>query len=157
MNKMKLILPVFVIGLAMTVSNAFGLNGHGERRKPRPALPDQLNQFDTNNDGTISAAEIAAAKETLVNEAKTQLFGKYDTNGDGVITSSEAMAVFDVIANDWVEDLLAHFDRNHDGAISSADFVFVPTVLSDVFKQFDTNGDNVLSADELEAAVQSKA
>ena len=153
MNHLKL-MPLFAVVLAMTVSSAFANRGLG---KNRSGLGPILSEFDTNKDGTVSAAEFAAAEMALANDAKTALFNKYDTNHDGVITTDEALAIFDTVSGDWLEDLVARFDRNHDGAISRADFGFLSPLFSDLVKQFDTNGDDAVTADELQAAVREKS
>src|SRR4051794_11107980 len=140
MNQRKL-MPIFAVVLAITVSSAFANRADRGLGSSRSGLGPILSEFDTNKDGTVSADEIASAKASLTDDARTELFNKYDANNDGLITNTEALATFDEIAGDWLEDLIAHFDRNHDGAISSADFGFLSRVLTDLLKQFDTNGD----------------
>jgi len=145
---------------AMAVS-AFG-QGVGPGGKG-PGV-DRLGDLDANDDGTITAAELAAAGEARVAELQANFLAKYDsvpagqTAGDGIITLAESTAVFEEQAADWLEHVLATFDTNKDGAISDADATAGSRRRPGRhhLEGLDTNDDGVVSAAELEAAAKEQ-
>jgi Ca2+-binding EF-hand superfamily protein len=127
-----------------------------------------LNAIDTNQDGILSAAEIAASA--------TQL-RKLDKNGDGKLTRDEAGIRMDQLpgrggrgdgrgrgegrgrdgaaepeipapppsADDMTTSLMM-FDANHDGQLEKSE---VPQRLQGLFERGDTNHDGILTKEEI--------
>lgn len=128
-----------------------------------PSLkPGSLEDFDVNDDGTITKEEFTTASTTLVAELQEKFLDKYDsvpdgqTAGDGIITPAESQAVADAAVADWLEDLLERFDTNDDGALSSADKTSTRGYRH-VVAEYDANDDGTLSKEELLAAADEKA
>jgi Ca2+-binding EF-hand superfamily protein len=101
-----------------------------------------LARVDTDKDGKISKAEFDAESATL--------FQRLDKNSDGKIASDE------VPTHHWGGKdggkgggMLGRMDTDKDGKITKAEF----TVAEDkMFQKLDTNGDGVITADEMQAA-----
>jgi Ca2+-binding EF-hand superfamily protein len=140
-----------------------------------------LNAIDTNQDGVLSAAEIAAAATSLK---------KLDKNGDGKLTRDEAGIRMDQLpgrggrgegrggegrgrggegrgrgegggeaetpapppsADDLTASLMM-FDANHNGQLEKSE---VPERLQGLFERGDTNKDGILTKDEIIALAES--
>jgi len=114
--------------------------------RPTPRLPDDQKQgdrpawrgrgerpnLDTNNDGTVSDEERAAARRQRIEGMRSHL----DANGDGKLTIDELKAAQDQQgANGGRRGRMMRFDD--------------PAAL-------DTNHDGDISADELEAAMKAR-
>ncbi len=127
-------------GVAQGTAGAQG----GSGAQPRPVLL----ALDTDHDGTISAAEIAAAPASLA---------KLDTNGDGQLTSLEFLPrQVDAAAVDpdaLVKRLMA-FDRNGDGVLTAEE---LPERLQGMMTRADANHDGKLSPDEIRAYTKAQA
>lgn len=114
--------------------------------------------IDTNGDGTLSAAELAAAEGRVQQQRLAQLrqrfetnFTRLDTNKDGQLSRAEFIAAAPTTpatAPDGAK-IVAQLDKNKDGKIS-ADEYRAP-ILSR-FDALDTNRDGVLSPAERQAA-----
>ncbi len=120
-----------------------------------------LNAVDVNQDGALSAAEIANAPAQL---------RKLDKNGDGKLTQDEAgmqmgrgggggrgrgeeegSGVGDeppaqAPSADDLTSMLMAFDANHDGKLEKSE---VPERMQGIFERGDTNHDGVLTKDEI--------
>ncbi|EAT43328.1 AAEL005222-PA [Aedes aegypti] len=102
-------------------------------------------------------------------EELREAFSLFDTNGDGTITCSELGTVLRSLGKNVsdaeVEELLKEVNVDHEGMIHFPDFVAMMSIrlrdfnseeeLKEAFRIFDRNGDGLISADELRAALQS--
>src|SRR5206468_7440459 len=113
--------------------------------------------FDTNADGVLSQAEIAAAElkslQQRVGAVRQRLdgeFNKLDTNHDGQLSKAEFMAAAPQAPTTGPNgaDLLGQLDKNHDGKVSADEFR-APRVAQ--FDALDTNHDGVISDAEKQA------
>jgi Ca2+-binding EF-hand superfamily protein len=95
-----------------------------------------LYAIDTNHDGIISAAELAASSVTLLD---------LDKNHDGVITPEE-MSTQVQTPEERMNRMLAEFDTNHDGRIAKSE---VPERMQTQFDAIDANHDGYLDKDEM--------
>ncbi|XP_058824049.1 calmodulin-like [Topomyia yanbarensis] len=98
-----------------------------------------------------------------------EAFSLFDTNADGTITSSELGTVLRSLGKNVsdaeVEELLKEVSADFEGRILFADFVSLMTVrlkdfnsedeLKEAFRIFDRNGNGLISAEELRAALKS--
>lgn len=110
--------------------------GSAQANKP-PRLV--LQALDTDGDGTLSAAEIQAAPQSLL---------KLDRNGDGQLTSDELQprpANAGASADELVRQLML-FDRNGDGVLTPDE---LPARMQSMFQRGDTNHDGRLTPDEI--------
>lgn len=131
-----------------------------------PALANdpaaKFKMMDTNNDGTVSAAEHTTAV--------TKMFGEMDANGDGNVTAAEmdtrhgmkksAKADKPMTSNDAAMDhgamhrqkssaeKIAKMDTNGDGMLSAAEH---DAGAKSMFSEMDTDGNGSLSRQELAA------
>lgn len=119
------------------VREVFDTNGDGaissaDRAKGRGRSGlKQLEEYDANDDGTISAEELVAAAEAKVDEQLAAFLKRYDsvpeggTAGDGTITSAESLAVFQAAVDDRIAAILERFDANDDGSVTSEEIAAV--------------------------------
>ncbi|XP_065079552.1 calmodulin-like [Ochlerotatus camptorhynchus] len=96
-------------------------------------------------------------------------FSLFDRNGTGSITSSELRTVLrslgKSVSDAEVKVLLKDLNVDHEGRIQFSNFVAMMTVrmrqltredeLKEAFRIFDRNGNGLISADELRAALES--
>jgi Ca2+-binding EF-hand superfamily protein len=118
--------------------------------------------FDTNNDGVLSQAELAAAelkvlqqRVAVVHQRLDGEFTKLDTNHDGQLSKAEFMAAAPQTPTTGPNgsSLLGQLDKNHDGKVSPDEFRN-PRLAQ--FDALDSNHDGVISDAEKQAA-QAKA
>lgn len=114
--------------------------------------------IDTNKDGALSKAEIAAAEARNQQQMLTNLtarrkavFDKFDANHDGSISYAEftAASPLPAIKSDDGSQALAQLDTNHDGKVSKEEFR-APRMSR--FDALDTNHDGTISVEEQRAA-----
>lgn len=105
---------------------------HGHR--PDPILM----ALDTNQDRIISADELAAASEAILT---------LDRDGDGTVTPEELAPPPPPLFDDFVERIFER-DLNGDGYLSPVELL--PPHNAVLFDEADTDGDGLLSADELQ-------
>jgi Ca2+-binding EF-hand superfamily protein len=112
----------------------------------RPDAVQVLESADANHDGTVTRAELIAARASR--------FGKLDRNGDGYIDAGDLPKRLRrrQSAGDRIAALIAQFDKDGDERISREEFVDGPTLM---FDRADTNHDGALSADELKRAQEA--
>ncbi len=126
--------PEEIRALASRQSMPAGPSSQGNDRNMR--ADPILNALDTNHDGVISTAEIAAADKSLL---------ALDLNHDGEISADE-MRVRPPSPQQQVEHVLGEFDTNKDGRLSKAE---APDRLQQQFESIDTNHDGFLDKQEL--------
>ena len=101
--------------------------------------------LDADHDGTVSAAEVAAAPAAL---------RSLDKNGDGAIAIEEVspprppQEQSGAVSPDLVNTLFS-FDENKDGKLSKSE---VPERMQGIFARADTNQDGLLTREELSRA-----
>lgn len=125
-----------------------GPGGDGGPMRTHPVVA----ALDTNNDGTLSADEIANAPVAL---------RKLDKNGDGKLTEDELRPNFgrgqggpgSVSPADMVKRLL-EFDKNNDGKLAKDE---LPERMQAMIERADTDKDGVLSRDELTKMAEAQA
>lgn len=130
-----------------------------------------IDEADTNGDGTVSLAELAASLRT--DEASlSQAFTQVDADADGQINQDELETGLKSLAppgsgrphgpppsaGDVAADVLASADNDESGALSLDEISTAlgqddQTSLSDAFAALDTDGDGGLGAEELTSAV----
>lgn len=132
-----------------------GRGSHG----PAQALM-MLQAADANGDNSITRAEVDALQ--------AEMFDWMDRNGDGVLSSADRSPMHQRLAalreasgeergrhhgrRGGRSDRLQDRDENGDGQISRDEFLGGEIRM---FDRLDTNGDNVITPDELDAAVES--
>lgn len=118
-------------------------------------------RIDTNHDGVISPAEMAAEQQRELQQAKAAVeqqmrakFNQLDTNHDGQLSFQEFMAAAPPLrTNESPEQVMKALDTNHDGKISAEEFR-APRIAK--FNQLDTNHDGVISPAEMQAGQGKK-
>jgi Ca2+-binding EF-hand superfamily protein len=93
--------------------------------------------LDTNGDGVLSAAEIAAAPTSL---------RRLDRNGDGRVDASELRPQAAPTISDELTNTLMEFDADKDGRLTRAE---VPERFQGLFERADANKDGVLTPAEI--------
>lgn len=63
------------------------------------AMPISANKWDVTGDGQITAADITAVYNKLLNNDTTYPENAYDVNGDGNVTAADVTAIYDVMLN----------------------------------------------------------
>ena len=113
-----------------------GPNGRAQRTGEATRMDPVLSAIDTNHDGVLSAAEIAAAPTTLK---------ALDKDGDGELSAAELRPRQQTPAY-RAHHLLDEWDTNKDGKLTKPE---APDRLQQQFDAIDTNHDRVLSEEEL--------
>jgi Ca2+-binding EF-hand superfamily protein len=113
-----------------------GPTGRPQRTGDATRMDPVLSAIDTDRDGILSAAEIAAAPTTLKS---------LDKNGDGELSAAE-LRPKQMTPADRAKHMLDEWDTNKDGKITKAE---APDRMQQQFESIDTNHDGVLTEDEL--------
>jgi Ca2+-binding EF-hand superfamily protein len=115
----------------------------------------EFNAMDTNHDGVLDAAEVAAAQQKQAQELRarqqqqlTAEFDHFDTNHDGQLSKAEFLAAAPPINPPAASEVIGNYDANKDGKISLHEFEAPP--LAD-FNKIDTNHDGVVTPAEIAA------
>jgi Ca2+-binding EF-hand superfamily protein len=99
-------------------------------------------RLDSNGDGKVDAAELAAGND--------RLFARLDKNGDGFLSADEVESARGGRDrprwNAFIEKKLASADADHDGKVSRAEF---DVAAKNRFTAADANGDGTLSQQEM--------
>lgn len=130
----------------------------------RARLSEQLDTnfkaLDTNGDKTLNAAEIEAAQQKSVAQAKVAIgqrldaeFAKMDGNKDGQLSLTEFKAAAPTPRVAPAAELLGQFDRNKDGKVAPDEYRATPLAN---FDRIDTNKDGTISAEEQAAAAKRR-
>jgi Ca2+-binding EF-hand superfamily protein len=104
---------------------------------------------DTNNDQQLQASELRQAVQTSVQG----IFATADTNRDGQLSPTEINAMTVALARSAAQTAFQAADTDNNGAISQAEFdkaIIEPAHV--VFRVIDTNNDNQISMQEMQAA-----
>ena len=134
---MRIRRTALILLAAGTLSGGTFAEGQGGGAQPRLVLQ----ALDTDHDGKLSAAEIAAAPQTLLT---------LDRNGDGQLMLDELQSRpqnAGASADELVKQMMS-FDRNGDGVLTPEE---LPARLQAMFQRGDTNHDGKLTADEIRA------
>jgi Ca2+-binding EF-hand superfamily protein len=143
---------ILVLTAVPAWAQAGATGASGAARPPMIQRSPVLHILDADQDGVITAAELALAPSLLL---------KLDKDGDGKLSVAEAglqrIPTPDrpveeppsppPSAQDILSDLLM-FDANHDGKLQKKE---VPARMQGIFERGDTNHDQVLSHEELVA------
>jgi Ca2+-binding EF-hand superfamily protein len=142
---------------------------HAQQAKPAKA-PEQVSKadftknldarfsaIDTNHDGQLDKAEVAAAQAKALQRAQEveqqrleTEFKKLDSNHDNSLSLAEFKAAGPRLkTNDTPDQMIAQLDTNKDGKISAAEYR-APQLGN--FDKADANHDGILTAQELQAA-----
>ena len=119
-----------------SASTQAGPNGRPQRSGEATRMDPVLSAIDTDHDGVLSAAEIAAAPTTLKS---------LDKDGDGELSATELRPRQQTPA-DRAKHILDEWDTNKDGKLTKPE---APDRIQQQFDAIDTNHDRVLSEDEL--------
>ena len=117
----------------------------------------RFGEMDTNHDGVLDSAEVAAAQQREIDQATAAEqqraaaeFAALDTNHDGQLSKAEFMGAIPAVkANQTPQQIVGAFDGNKDGKISLEEYQARPLAS---FNRVDTNHDGTISPQELEAA-----
>jgi Ca2+-binding EF-hand superfamily protein len=120
-------------------------------------IDTRFNAMDTNHDGVVTKAELAAELQRELEQARQlttqklrQQFQQLDTNHDGQLSFAEFSAVIGNIRSAETPDQkLQELDTNHDGKISAAEYR-APELAR--FNKVDANHDGVITQAEIDAA-----
>ena len=129
---------------------------------PRTELVREINAnykaVDTNGDGAVTSAEIAAAQSRVQKEAdalfikrRGEAFAKLDTNKDGQLSAPEFNAGAPVPQRNLPApaQVLGQLDTNKDQKVTVAEFSAAPLAN---FDRVDANRDGTASVDEQQKA-----
>ena len=121
-------------------------------------LDANFKAIDTNGDGTLNSAELAAAQTKAQQLQRTNMrtrieaqFTRLDTNKDGQLSRTEFLAAAPnpPAAAPNGANLVARLDLNKDGRVSAEEYR-TPIVAN--FDRMDTNKDGTVTAAERQAA-----
>jgi Ca2+-binding EF-hand superfamily protein len=121
------------------------------------SLDSRFAAIDTNHDGAISSAELAAEQQRELQQAKTTItqqltakFRELDTNKDGSLSLQEFLVASPQIRpQNSAQQLLQQIDANKDGKVSAEEFR-APQVAN--FNRADANHDGTVTPAEAAAA-----
>jgi Ca2+-binding EF-hand superfamily protein len=162
--KLAALAAIIAAAPAVAAAQAAGQAGAAPQTIARTTVVQDLGTsfkgVDTNGDGSLSQAEIAAAEarsiQRRVAQIRTELeteFTKADTNKDGQLSKAEFLAAgpqAPPTAPNGAE-IVAQLDTNKDGKVTLAEF---SADRLSAFDALDTNHDGTLSVAERQAASQ---
>lgn len=109
-------------------------------------------ELDTDGNGGITAAELAAHAASRFSDA--------DTDGDGFLTSEELAAAASAKAGERaakrVDRMIKHHDENDDGKLSATELAPSEERLAKRFERIDADGNGEISAEEFEQAQKKR-
>lgn len=130
-------LPITAALLCLTAGTALAQDRAMSR------LATVFDEVDTDGNNAISHAEFLSFRAAQ--------WSRLDRNGDGVLSQKDFPRFGTARANGRFAGV-AVFDTNADGVVSEAEFVNGPTP---AFDQADTDGNGVLTRNEVEAAARN--
>jgi Ca2+-binding EF-hand superfamily protein len=152
---------------ALTIAAALSVAmlGTSAIAQPRPVaraeflnnLNNRFSAMDSNHDGTVTGAELAAEQQKEMQQAKGALqqqlsarFKQLDTNKDNQLNLQEFLAAAPAIrTSESPDQLLQQLDTNKDGKLSADEFR-APQLAT--FNRADTNHDGTVTPAEAQAA-----
>lgn len=150
MTRTSLIAAVALIAVASTavIATAHDRGGRGEgpREGRGPAM--LFERFDTDNDGSITKAEVEAAVAARFAEA--------DANGDGQLSAEELAAAAEARRMERqaerqaarIDRMIERMDENGDGTLSLEEMAAMPEAR--MFDRLDADEDGVITQAEVE-------
>jgi len=130
---------------AMAQSQAPTAQGQMPGERPNHRVERFLTIYDTNGDGTVSQAEIAAEQK--------RIFGAVDVDGDGKLSVAEFRRRGSLIMRTGGATLFDMLDVNGDRQVS-VDELNGPKARW--LERYDTDGKDGLGAEELATALRSR-
>jgi Ca2+-binding EF-hand superfamily protein len=124
-------MTVSAIGQGMSMASLYGM----QKPSASDIVSKILGKLDTDGDGSLSAEEIGKAGKF----AKQLL--KADANGDGVVTKDELLS-----------DITKKMESGMMSPMGGMQPLSADDMASQIIDDLDTNGDGVLSADEISKA-----
>lgn len=108
--------------------------GHGMMGMGPEAI---LGQFDADNDGKLTQAEI--------DQARTERFARYDADGNGILSLDEFGNLFHEVIQPMTVRAFQMLDPDGDGSVTTAEF---DQPFTNLVQRFDRNGDGALSPED---------
>jgi len=147
--------------LAIALAGLTPLATAGERKTfGGGALPGFLQQYDLDEDGTLSEEERQAMKEARA-ERRANKRARIDTDGDGKVSKEERTAARDALRTRIMERRVKRFvetDTDSDGNLSVEEFTTIPAVArlaerrpeapAKIYDRLDANDDGTVSSEE---------
>uniref|UniRef100_A0A914VBM5 EF-hand domain-containing protein n=1 Tax=Plectus sambesii TaxID=2011161 RepID=A0A914VBM5_9BILA len=156
---------VTVVILLAVISPIFSYYYQYDRYWYQETPDEEFARCDTNNDSMLSFLEFLNRDESYGQQLK-DAFEQYDTNNDGVIKKAEIEAYYQKLVDEEMEQqvtglnsTISNYDVG-DYKLQQPEFVKYlegkyykkcanDTILTQVFKKYDTNKDKALDASEL--------
>lgn len=112
------------VSCLLVVALAGGALAPSAAARARADPMGMLEQADANRDGSVTRAELLAARRAR--------FAQMDRNDDGYFSIDDIPRVARKRASDRIGQLTSRFDANRDGRLSRGEFVDGPTHLFDL-------------------------
>jgi len=120
---------------------------------------DQVSEFDTDGDGVVSSAELTAGLKAQREKMQAQMQNQMQQSGQlGMLQASMGQGSQGAQGGDpsqmaaqMAQNIIAQKDADKSGGLSASEL----GVSADQLKKVDTNGDGVVSQDELTAALKA--
>lgn len=110
----------------------------GERGRGGRGFEAILEQYDTNEDGSLTEDEALAARTAQLTE--------HDADGDGALTIAEYEALWLQAMRERMVDRFQQHDDDGDGAVTVAEFT---EELSRMLRRADRNGDGMINSEDM--------
>jgi hypothetical protein len=147
LNKISLVPSILTVA-ALSVAVALSPVSASAKGGDRPSFE----QLDTNSDGALTPAELAAHGAAR--------FAAADTNSDGFLDAEEleaaAKARDSKRAGKRIERMMEHRDANGDGKLSVEEMAPSEDRIAKRFERADKNDDGQLSEEEFEASAKHR-